>query len=165
MYLVLWCDVCYVVCIYFMYLVLWCDVCYVVCIDLMYLVLWCDVCYVVCIDCMYLVLWCDVRYVVCIKPMFGSTLPSLVCFIYVICVCCAWCCPPIYWLYELHGGCLIGSRKCLPFTNHYAQTNTNNGKKASAILQRTGGKDEPNIVSNVEIVTEIKTRKLERKDT
>jgi hypothetical protein len=42
---------------------------------------------------------------------------------------------------------------------------TNNGKKASALLQTTGGKDEPNIVSNVEIVTEIKTRKLERKDT
>ena len=33
-----------------MYLVLWCDVCYVVSIDCLYLVLWCDVCYVVCRD-------------------------------------------------------------------------------------------------------------------
>jgi hypothetical protein len=55
--------------------------------------------------------------------------------------------------------------KAICVGHHYAQTNTNNGKKALALLQTTGGKDEPNIVSNVEIVTEIKTRKLERKDT
>ena len=29
---------------------------------------------------------------------------------------------------------------------HYAQTNTNNVNKTSALLQTTGGKDEPNIV-------------------
>jgi hypothetical protein len=55
--------------------------------------------------------------------------------------------------------------KAICVGHHYAQTNTNNGKKALALLQTTGGKDEPNIVSNVENVTEIKTRKLERKDT
>ena len=31
--------------------------------------------------------------------------------------------------------------------NHYAQANTNNVNKTWALLQTTGGKDEPNIVS------------------
>ena len=30
--------------------------------------------------------------------------------------------------------------------HHYAQTNTNNVNKTRALLQTTGGKDEPNIV-------------------
>jgi len=30
--------------------------------------------------------------------------------------------------------------------HHYAQTNTNNANKTFALLQTTGGKDEPNIV-------------------
>ena len=30
--------------------------------------------------------------------------------------------------------------------HHYMQTNTNNVNKTSALLQTTGGKDEPNII-------------------
>ena len=36
---------------------------------------------------------------------------------------------------------------------HYAQTNTNNVDKTGVLLQTTGGKDDPNIVSNQMIYT------------
>ena len=38
--------------------------------------------------------------------------------------------------------------------HHYTQTNTINVNKTWALLQTTGGKDEPNIVFNAEIVTD-----------
>ena len=40
------------------------------------------------------------------------------------------------------------------------QTNTNNINKTRALLQTTGGKDEPNIVFYVEIVMDITTQNL-----
>jgi hypothetical protein len=42
--------------------------------------------------------------------------------------------------------------------HHYAQTNTNNVNKTWSLIQTTGGKDEP------EIVTDITTRDSERED-
>ena len=39
------------------------------------------------------------------------------------------------------------------FGHHYLQTKTNNVSKTRALLQTTGGKDEPNIVLYVEITT------------
>ncbi len=36
--------------------------------------------------------------------------------------------------------------KTISVGNHYKQTNTNNVNKKRALLQTTGGKDEPNIV-------------------
>jgi hypothetical protein len=39
----------------------------------------------------------------------------------------------------------------------YAQTKTNNVNKTWALLQTTGGQDEPNIAFNAEIVTDITT--------
>jgi hypothetical protein len=42
--------------------------------------------------------------------------------------------------------------------HHYAQTNTNNVNKIWTLLQTTGGKDEPSIVFNAEIVTDITTQ-------
>jgi hypothetical protein len=36
---------------------------------------------------------------------------------------------------------------CWCVGHHYAQTNTNNVNKTLALIQTTGGKDEPNIVT------------------
>ena len=49
--------------------------------------------------------------------------------------------------------------------HHYTQTNTINVNKTWALLQTTGGKDEPNIVFNAEIVTDITIRNSEQTDT
>ena len=49
--------------------------------------------------------------------------------------------------------------------HRYTETNTINVNKTWALLQTTGGKDEPNIVFNAEIVTDITTRNSERTDT
>ena len=46
--------------------------------------------------------------------------------------------------------------------HRYTETNTINVNKTWALLQTTGGKDEPNIVFNAEIVTDITTRNSER---
>ena len=43
---------------------------------------------------------------------------------------------------------------------HYAQTNTNNVDKTGVLLQTTGGKDDPNIVSNQMIVFVISCQKI-----
>jgi hypothetical protein len=39
-----------------------------------------------------------------------------------------------------------GRRQTKQKTHHYAQTNTNNINKTWALLQTTGGRDEPNII-------------------
>jgi hypothetical protein len=44
------------------------------------------------------------------------------------------------------------------------QTNTNNVNKTWALLQTSGGKDEPNIIY-LEIVADNTTRNSERKET
>ena len=40
----------------------------------------------------------------------------------------------------------IGRRQTKQKTRHYAQANANNVNKTGALLQTTGGKDEPNVV-------------------
>ena len=44
------------------------------------------------------------------------------------------------------------------------QKNTNNANKTRVLLQTTGGKDEPNIVSMTKTTTDTTTRYPERKD-
>jgi hypothetical protein len=48
--------------------------------------------------------------------------------------------------------------------HHRSQTNTNNINKTWALLQTTGGKDDPNIIL-CEIVTDITSQNSERRDT
>ena len=49
--------------------------------------------------------------------------------------------------------------------HHNTEANTNEVDKTSAPIQTTRGKDNPNIVFYVEIVTDFTTRNLESKDT
>jgi hypothetical protein len=48
--------------------------------------------------------------------------------------------------------------------HHYTQSNTNNVNKTWALLQTSGGKDEPNIIY-LEIVADNTTRNSEHKET
>jgi hypothetical protein len=59
----------------------------------------------------------------------------------------------------------ISQKNTMCVGHQYSQANTNNVNETWALLKPTAGKDEPNIIFDLEIATDITTRNSERKDS